>query len=111
MVIQNSDIYYFPSITNSEGYGIAQLEALSCGVPVLNTQLGTGVNEICRDMIHGVTVKKYNSIKSLRKSIIEINKLKSQGFFINQSLKDYVIRNFSHSEYEKQYNNFFFNNF
>lgn len=110
-VIQNSDIYYFPSITNSEAYGIAQLEALSCGVPVLNTNLGTGVNEICRDMIHGVTVKKYNSIKSIKQSILKINKLKSQGFFINQSLKDYVIRNFSHAEYEKQFNNSFFNNY
>jgi len=108
-IIQNSDIYYFPSITNSEAYGIAQLEALWCGIPVLNTQLGTGVNEICSDMIHGVTVKKYNSINSLRKSILKINKLKSQGFFSRQSLRDYVNKNFSYSEYEKQFNNIFFN--
>ncbi len=107
-IIQNSDIYFFPSITKSEAYGIAQLEALSCGIPVLNTNLDTGVNEICKDMIHGVTVENYRSKKSLRNSIHKINKLVKNIYFKKNKLQNYVKKNFSYYQYKKEFSKSFF---
>ena len=107
-IIQNSNIYFFTSITKGEAYGIAQLEALSCGIPVLNTNLGTGVNDICKDMIHGVTVENYSSKKSLTDSIHKINLLIKNSYFKKDKLQNYVKNNFSYYQYEKEFSESFF---
>ena len=56
--LKNSDIYLFPSINQSEAYGLSQLEALSMGVPIINTNLNNGVNYLVPHNICGITVKK-----------------------------------------------------
>lgn len=55
------DIYIFPSIMQSEAFGIVQLEAMSYAKPVINTNLGTGVNYVSIHNETGITVEPKDS--------------------------------------------------
>jgi glycosyltransferase involved in cell wall biosynthesis len=43
---QNADYFVLPSTSPAEMFGLAMVEAMACGKPVICTQLGTGVNEV-----------------------------------------------------------------
>ena len=51
-----ADLFVFPSSERSEAYGIAQVEALTCGLPVISTELGTGTSYVNRDGESGLVV-------------------------------------------------------
>lgn len=65
------DIFLLPSIQRTESFAIVQLEAMRHGKPVINTNLGTGVNYVSVDRETGLTVEPKN-VKQLTNAINEM---------------------------------------
>lgn len=51
------DVFCFPSVAQTEAFGLVQAEAMVCGKPVVNTLLGNGVNEVAPDNLCALTVR------------------------------------------------------
>ena len=58
------DVFILPSIFRSEAFGIAQLEAMSCGKPVISTELFTGTSFVNQHQKTGLVIAP-NDVEAL----------------------------------------------
>lgn len=53
---QAADVFALPSIATTEAFGVVQIEAMAAGVPVVSTNLPTGVPWVNQDGVSGIVV-------------------------------------------------------
>lgn len=102
------DIYLFPSIMQSEAFGIVQLEVMKYGKPVINTNLGTGVNYVSIHNETGLSVEPKNSDELAD----AINKLLNDDNFretLGQNAVKRVEEIFAIDQIKEKYINFYRN--
>lgn len=74
-ILQTADLFAFPS--KREGLGMAALEALSCGVPVVATD-NRGTREYIRQNMNGISCTS-NDVNGFSKAIKEIRSWNDDG--------------------------------
>jgi rhamnosyl/mannosyltransferase len=52
-----ADVFCLPSHLKAEAFGLAQVEAMACGLPVVSCRLGTGVEWVNQDGVTGFVVQ------------------------------------------------------
>ena len=97
-LMAKADVFVMPSVTSAETFGLAQLEAMAAGLPVVNTALDTAVPLIARDGIEAITVPPGNhdvlseAIKTLMDDEPLRDRMGRAGRLRAQSV--YSVRNF-----------------
>ncbi|MGI1970356.1 glycosyltransferase [Shewanella baltica] len=83
-LISKSKCFLFPSVEVSEAFGITQLEAMCLGVPVINTNLASGVPWVSLDHVTGLTVEPNNAKQFLHAfSLLLSNDCMLKKFSVN----------------------------
>ena len=73
---RNCDVFVLPSVYRSEAFGMSQLEAMSCGKPIISTNIhGSGVSFVNKNEFSGIVVTPRDE-KALASAMIKLMKNK-----------------------------------
>jgi glycosyltransferase involved in cell wall biosynthesis len=94
ILLHACEILVLPSIDRREAFGIAQLEAMACGKPVVSSDLPTGVRLVNRDGETGLLVPPGNP-EALAAAITRLLSDSTLRTRLGQRARERVIREFS----------------
>jgi glycosyltransferase involved in cell wall biosynthesis len=84
---QKSDLFVLPSIDESETFGIVQLEAMKYGLPIINTNINSGVPEVSLNNYTGLTVSPKSSSELKRAIVFILNNPEKYEYFSKNTFK------------------------
>jgi glycosyltransferase involved in cell wall biosynthesis len=90
-LISDFDVFVLPSI--SEGLGLALLEAMALGKPVIASEVG-GIPEVVKNNSNGILVSPGND-KALAESIIKVLSNKTDSRIMGEKGQKTVLEKFS----------------
>lgn len=75
----SADIFCLPSVTMAEAFGIVNLEAMACGLPVVSSRLG-GIPDIVQDGKNGIIVEPgdIEALANALTKLLEDDKLRAK---------------------------------
>ena len=73
----SADIFCLPSVTMAEAFGIVNLEAMACGLPIISSELG-GIPDIVQNGRNGIIVEPGNveALSDAMKELVENDMLR-----------------------------------
>ena len=86
----SADIFCFPSLYD-EGFGRVGMEAVSCGLPVVGSNLG-GISEALDDTVSVLVNPTHENLKI---AILELYENPDAIKILKKACRDYAIKNFS----------------
>jgi N-acetyl-alpha-D-glucosaminyl L-malate synthase BshA len=102
-VLQDSDVFLLPSVT--EGFGLAALEALSCGVPVVASRVG-GVPEVVEDGKSGLLCEA-GDVEQMAAAVLRILRDAPLHRRMSQAARRSALQNFQRAPMVSRYEAFY----
>ena len=99
-LLKKSQLFVLPSY--NEGLPIAILEAMSYGIPVISTDVGS-ISEVVKDNETGFLIKP-GEAESLAKAIIKVINLEEVWKRQSMASKELINAKFNEDEYFKEFN-------
>lgn len=92
--IEECDVFVFPSVANSEAFGLVQLETMAYGKPVINTWLPTGVPWVSLNGETGLTVSPGDA-EALKEAILWMKDHPKERIAMGEKARQRVAAEFS----------------
>lgn len=102
-LLQQSDVFLLPSLT--EGFGLAALEALSCGVPVVASRVG-GVPEVISDGETGLLCES-GDVEEMAAAVLRLQRDPALHHKMSRAARQSVLTNFQQAPMVSRYEAFY----
>ncbi len=99
LLLNSSDVFLMPS--NLESFGLAALEAMSCGIPCVTSNAG-GLTELVKDGISGFTAE-VGDVGKMAELVLKILKDQKYKEKLSQTSRKYAFENFHVNKIIPQY--------
>jgi len=97
---QNCKFFVLPS--NAEGFGVAWIEALSCGKPIIASKFGEGL-ELVKNKNFGRIVRNTHSLKDIIKEIESLNSQIEKEGIKHKEMSEFIKKNYSWNAIARRY--------
>lgn len=96
-VYRAADVFCLPSVSSAEAFGLAALEALSCGVPAITTEVGTATSVVNRHRVTGLVAEPGN-VDALAASIKQLLSNDAERAEFGRTAREHVTASYAESQ-------------